>query len=121
MKTLYEINWHHTDKERTKSRQRADKEQTKFSHCTVTPITILREGILPGCTGVSITAKDSEGRTFQGSPRDYFESEAAAWDNVKSGLMAMADDNEAYIADLKAEVIAIRAFLDTLPAPEDKS
>ena len=31
----------------------------------------------------------------------------------------MADDNEAYIADLKAEVLAIRTFLGTLPAQED--
>ena len=109
MKTLYEINWHYKD-----------DEQTKFSHCTVTPIEVLREGILPGCSAVSITAKGSDGHTFQGSPRDYFETEAAAWDRVRKGLAATADDNEAYIADLKAEVLAIRAFLATLPAPEDK-
>lgn len=109
MKILYEINWHYTD-----------KEQTKFSHCTVTPIEVLREGILPGCSGVSITARDTNGRTFQGSPRDYFETEAQAWGRVRKGLAATADDNEAYIADLKAEVLAIRAFLDTMPALEDK-
>ena len=108
MKTMYEINWHYKD-----------SEQTQFSHCTVTPITIVREGILPGCTAVSITAKGSDGRIFQGSPRDYFETEAQAWGRVRKGLAATADDNEAYIADLKAEVLAIRAFLDTLPAPED--
>ena len=106
---MYEINWHYKD-----------REQTQFSHCTVTPIEVLREGILPGCSAVSITAKGSDGRTFQGTPRDYFESEEAAWDRVRKGLAAMADDNEAYIADLKAEVLAIRAFLDTMPAPEDK-
>ena len=109
MKTMYEINWHYKD-----------SEQTQFSHCTVTPISIVREGILPGCTAVSITAKDTNGRTFQGAPRDYFETEAAAWDRVRKGLAATADDNEAYIADLKAEVLAIRAFLATLPDPEDK-
>lgn len=107
MKTMYEINWHYKD-----------SEQTQFSHCTVTPIEVLREGILPGCSAVSITAKDSAGHTFQGSPRDYFESEAAAWDRVRKGLAATADDNEAYIADLKAEILAIRAFLATLPATE---
>lgn len=46
MKTMYEINWYYKD-----------NEQTKFSHCTVTPIEVLREGILPGCSAVSITAK----------------------------------------------------------------
>ena len=109
MKTMYEINWHYKD-----------SEQTQFSHCTVTPITIIREGILPGCTAVSITAKGSDGRTFQSTPRDYFETEAAAFDRVRKGLAATADDNEAYIADLKAEILAIRAFLATLPDPEDK-
>ena len=107
MKTLYEINWHYKD-----------EQQTKFSHCTVTPIEVLREGILPDCSAVSITAKGSDGRQFQGSPRDYFESEAAAWGHVRKGLAATADDNEAYIADLKAEALTIRVFLTTLPASE---
>ena len=95
MKTMYKINWHYKD-----------DEQTKFSHCTVTPIIIIREGILPGGTAAS--------------PRNYFETEALAWGCVRKGLAATADDTEAYIADLKAEVLAIRAFLDALPAPEDK-
>lgn len=108
MKTMYEINWHYKD-----------NEQTQFSHCTVTPITIVREGVLPGCSAVSITAKGSDGRTFQGSPRDYFETEAQAWDYVRKGLAAAVDDNEAYVEVLNAEVLAIRAFLATLPATED--
>ena len=108
MKTLYEINWHYTD-----------KEQTKFSHCTVTHIEVLREGILPGCSGVSITAKGGDGRVFQGTPRDYFDSEAAAWDNVKSGLTTMADDNDTYIEFLKEEARAMRAFLAALPDQKD--
>ena len=107
MKTMYEINWHYKG-----------NEQTQVSHCTVTPITIIREGVLPGCTGVSITAKDSGGRTFQGSPRDYFETEAQAWDHVRKSLAATADGNEAYVEVLNAEVLAIRAFLATLPASE---
>jgi hypothetical protein len=92
---MYKINWHYKD-----------SEQTQFSHCSVTPITIVSEGILPGCTAAS--------------PRNYFETEAQAWGCVRKGLAATADDSEAYIADLKAEVLAIRAFLDTLPAQEDK-
>lgn len=103
MKTLYEINWHYTD-----------KEQTKFSHCTVTPIEVLREGILPGCSAVSITAKGSDGRTFQSSPRDYFESEAAAWAQVKQDLLDTIQSNEKAIQDLKAEIDAVFKFLITL-------
>lgn len=82
MKTMYEINWHYKD-----------SEQTQFSHYTVTPITILREGILPGCTAVSITAKDTNGRTFQGSPRDYFETEAQAWAHAKQDLIDTIQHN----------------------------
>ena len=107
MKTLYEINWHYTD-----------KEQTKFSHCTVTPIEVLREGILPGCSSVSITAKDSEGRTFQGSPRDYFESEAAAWARAKQDLLATIQSNDEESDRLMEETRRLFSFLITLPDME---
>lgn len=107
MKTLYEINWHYTD-----------KEQTKFTHCTVTPIEVLREGILPGCSAVSITAKDREGRTFQGSPRDYFESEAAAWAQVKQALIDTIETNDEEVKQLKVEAHRLFSFLITLPDME---
>ena len=109
MKTMYEINWHYKD-----------REQTQFSHCTVTPITIIREGILPGCTAVSITAKDTNGRTFQGSPRDYFKTEAAAWAQVKQDLLDTIENNDEEVAALKAETHRLFSFLTTLPDLEDK-
>ena len=108
MKTLYEINWHYTD-----------KEQTKFSHCTVTPIEVLREGILPGCSAVSITAKDSEGRTFQGSPRDYFESEEAAWAQVKQDLIVTIQNNDEEVEQLIDETNRLFSFLIKLRDTED--
>ena len=64
-KKMYEVNWHSIG--------------DKFSHCTVTAITVTREGILPGCTGVTITAIDHEGGEFQGSPGNYHNTEAEAW------------------------------------------
>lgn len=72
MKTLYEVHWNSINDE--------------FTHCSVTPITVIREGVLPGCSGVSITAKDASGRVFQGSPRDYFHSEEEAWKAVVGDL-----------------------------------
>ena len=107
MKTLYEINWHYKD-----------SEQTQFSHCTVTPIEVLREGILPGCSAVSITAKDSTGRTFQGAPRDYFDTEAAAWANVRQGLAETIEANEGLAKFLKEENHRMFSFLITLPDME---
>ena len=103
MKTMYEINWHYKD-----------REQTQFSHCTVTPITIIREGILPGCTAVSITAKDTNGRTFQGSPRDYFETEAAAWAQARRDLIETIENNDNKVEELIAESQRIFSFLLTL-------
>ena len=109
MKTMYEINWHYKD-----------NEQTQFSHCTVTPITIIREGILPGCTAVSITAKDTNGRTFQGSPRDYFETEAAAWAAVKQDLLDTIESNDKTVIALKEETHRLFSFLIALPDLEAK-
>lgn len=69
---MYVVNFHLVDDE--------------FSHCTVTPITVTRRGVLPGCTGVSISAIDSAGRKFQGSPDNYFASESDAWRHVKESV-----------------------------------
>ena len=69
-KKMYEVNWHSIG--------------DKFSHCTVTAITVTREGILPGSTGVTITATDHDGREFRGSPGDYHNTEAEAWAEVKA-------------------------------------
>lgn len=108
-KTMYEINWHYKD-----------SDQNQFSHCTVTPIKVLREGILPGCSGVSITAKGSDGRTFQSSPRDYFESEAAAWAQVKQDLLDAIQNNDEEVKQLKDETHRLFSFLITLPELEAK-
>ena len=107
MKTMYEINWHYKD-----------NEQTQFSHCTVAPITVVREGILPGCSAVSITANGSDGRTFQGSPRDYFESEAAAWAQAKQDLLDTIENNDEEVERLKDETRRLFSFLIKLPATE---
>ena len=104
MKTLYEINWHYKD-----------DEQTVFSHCTVTPITVLREGILPGCSAPSITAKAADGRTFLGSARDYFESEAAAWAEVRQDLRSTVQENDKRIKELMEENHNLFIFLIKIP------
>ena len=108
-KTMYEINWHYKD-----------SGQNQFSHCTVKPITVIRESVLPGCTAVSITAKDSKGRTFQGSPEDYFETEAAAWEEVKQDLLATIVSYDKTVVELKEETHRLFSFLITLPDLEAK-
>lgn len=108
-KTLYEINWHYKD-----------SEQNQFSHCTVTPITVIRESVLPGCSAVSITAKDSNGRTFQGSAGDYFETEAAAWAQVKQDLLDTIKNNDEMVTALKEDTHRLFSFLITLPDMEEQ-
>jgi hypothetical protein len=70
--TRYEINWHN--------------DGDLCVHHTVTPITVIREGVLPGCSGVSITAIDADGRKFNGTPCNYFKTEAEAWAAVRKEL-----------------------------------
>lgn len=103
-KKMYEVNWHSVG--------------DKFSHCTVTAITVTREGILPGCTGVTITATDNEGRKFQGSPDNYHNTEAEAWAEVKVDISETIKANESSIAKLVNETNALREYLTKIGAGE---
>lgn len=98
--TRYEINWHSVD--------------DAFSHCTVTPITVIREGVLPGCTGISITAIGSDRGRFQGSPDDYFKTEAEAWAKVKSDLEKAVKENAKQAREQERLVLKMRAYLEQL-------
>ena len=100
MNTLYEVNWHY-------------KEEV-FSHCTVTPITVLRRSVLPGCAAESITARGVDGRKFEGSPRDFFETEKAAWDDVVATLKETMDSTDTAISKLTVENFHIHRFLCSL-------
>lgn len=92
VKTMYEVNWHYTNDTLTK--------------ITVTPITVLREGVLPGCKGMSITARDHTGRTFQGSPENYFDTEAKAWESARRDLQGTIDALEAEVTKATIEIDA---------------
>lgn len=99
-KIMYEVNWHYRE-----------NDNNAFSHCTVTPITVLRQGILPGCSAESITAKDSEGRVFQGTLKDYFVTEDAAWENIRDGLKDTIESNDEAVVRLQKETRAMFMFL----------
>jgi hypothetical protein len=98
---MYETNWHYVDDE--------------FSHCTVTPIKVLHEGILPGCTAVSITAENASGRVFIGSPDDYYKTEEEAWRAIRKGLLKTIESNDKCVETLKAETHRIFKYLCSLP------
>ena len=96
-KVMYEVNWHWNDE--------------VFSHCTVTPITILRHGVLPGCSVPTITAKDKQGRVFSGSLSNYYETEEEAWESVKRSLVESIVGHEEQLAEAQARLSAQREYL----------
>lgn len=98
--TRYEVNWHSVG--------------DVFSHCTVTKIKVIREGVLPGCTGITITAIDSNGHKFQGSPKNYFNTEAEAWAEVKATLEESIKENEKEIREQGRAVFKMRTYLEQL-------
>ena len=102
--TMYEVNYHNKN--------------DKFSHCTVNPITIIRESILPGCTSESITAIDNQGHRFQGSRKDYFVTETLAWDTVKKELEESIQSINEHIVEQTEERDRIQTFLNSLQKGE---
>lgn len=89
-KTMYEVNWHYNN--------------DNFSNVSVSPITVVRESILPGCTKVSITAIDSSGSTFNGSLDDYFDTKEQALVNAREIIEAIIKDKKVSIADINKEI-----------------
>lgn len=104
MKTLYEVNWHYKD-----------KSQSCFSHCTVTPIKVIREGYLPDCSNVTITAIDSNGMQFINNPNNYYISEELAWKSVRESLIEEMNENDNEIDRIRIETFNMMKFLMSLP------
>jgi len=85
-KTMYEVVW-------------ISNEHGVTTHIRVEPITVIREGILPGCSAVTISAIDSSGDKFNGVPQDYFKSEAEAWESARADLNSTIELYEQRVAE----------------------
>jgi len=94
--TLYEVNWHFID--------------DAFSHCSVSPITVIRKG----CTGNTIIAIDSKGDKFQGSPDNYYATESDAWLAVKAELLKSIELYEKRLVELQIQLSYQREYLGKL-------
>lgn len=103
-KTMYEVNWHWKDVGPNRI----------FKKCTVSKITVTREGILPGCTGVSIDAVDGNGRKFSGSPENYFETEEKAKEHIVKCVDDSIENIVLKIKELEEEKLAFMNFRKTL-------
>lgn len=98
---MYEVHWHSVN--------------GQFTHCSVTPIQILWEGVMPGCSRPSIRAVGADGRPFMGSADEYYNTEAEAWAAARAELADTATDLERTIAERTQELAAIRRSLEALP------
>lgn len=105
-KIMYEVNWHYKN--------------DVFSHCTVTPITVIREGVLPGCEGESITAIGADGRKFLGTAKEYFNTEVEAWGSVRLELLQAISARDREIEELTNENFTMHKFLCAMPEGPDQ-
>lgn len=103
-KTMYEVNWHWKNV----------GPYELFDKCTVSKITVTREGILPDCTGVSIDAIDKDGNKFLGSPGDYFETEEKAKEHIVKCVDDSIENIVLKIKELEEEKLAFMNFRKTL-------
>ena len=97
MKTLYEVHWHYND--------------DTLVRISVSPIKVLREGILPGCSAVSITAVDKDGHQFQGCPQNYFETEETAWKQATIELQETIASKERDVCEAQRRIEGLRNVL----------
>jgi len=101
IKTVYDIKWDFDG-------------EGNFVGVDIQPITVIREGVLPGCSGVSITAIGPNGKKFLGNPANYFDTKAAAWAHIKEELIAGVDERREEIKNIQTDIDTIKVFLDRL-------
>ncbi len=99
---LWEVNQHWS---------KLNDEDSVFTGCSVTPIYVLEENIAPGAEAPTIVFKDSDGRKCRGARRNYFETEEAAWAEIKRDLLESLEYHQSEIKLLQAQCEAITAFL----------
>ena len=99
-KKMYEVNWYRNGE--------------TFEKCTVTPITVTRMGIILGCNAPTIDAIDSDGRRFLGDPDNYFETEEAAWDNIRKELTEGIAGCKERMETMSKDIQGMEAFLATI-------
>lgn len=100
-KTMYEVAW-------------ISNEHGATTHIRVEPITVIREGILPGCSAVSISAIDSRGYEFNGDPQDYYETEAEAWKEAKADLNVTIEAYEQRVAEDLESLKVMRSLAEQI-------
>ena len=100
MKTVFEVNTHYKN--------------DLFSHCTVTPVTVIREGILPGCSAESFTGIDQNGERFTGILQDFYTSEQDAWLKVRQDTIGGIIESEKRVQKEEKIAANLKAYLTKL-------
>ncbi len=96
-KQMYEIGWHYGS-------------QHELLYCSVTPFQVIRQGVLPGCSGESITGRYHTGRTFQSSPENFYPTEVAAWRSIINTITEEVQALDDHIQNLLLQVNSLRAY-----------
>lgn len=101
---MYEVNWHYINGSEL------------LEGITITPITITRYSILPGCERYSITAKDNNGCEFIGNINDYFDTEQQARDSVQADIVGSMVALGKEIDKKQEQLLQLGEVLRGLPA-----
>jgi len=96
-KEMYEVNYHYNG-------------DNSFSCCSISKITVIRQGILPGCSLPSITAIDENWRKFQGSSENYFNTKEEALNSILAFLKESIARKEGKLIKLKNEIKNLQAY-----------
>lgn len=100
-KTMYEVVW-------------ISNEHDVTTHIRVEPIIVIREGVLPGCSTVTISAIDMRGDEFSGVLQDYFKSEAEAWETARADLNSTIGVYEQRVAENMEALKVMRALAEQI-------
>ena len=99
IKTLYDIEW-------------LENELDNTLQVKVWPIKVIREGILPGCFGVTITAINKDGLKFHGNPKRYHKTEQEAMDYIKEDIIQSLGNLEEDKKQIEKDIERLTNYLN---------
>ena len=100
MTTMYEVNWHYVE--------------DKFSHVTVTPITVTWRGLQPGATLETLRFKDADGTECIAGVECFYETEAKAWEAARLELAEAIQSVEADMELMRSNARSMGNYLQDI-------
>jgi hypothetical protein len=82
----------------------------------IKPVRVTREGILPGCAATSISVTGSDGRKFNSSSENYFDTEAAALAHIREELVRGIEEQKEAVMNEVARLSNLERLLAEIPS-----